>query len=193
MTTKFPKPDYKFWAAAETWSINQAALVLHGIDPHQYRSLRLAKNNIPAEFAEVQKTYLLLRSVPWQDRHFRYYFPNQGIHPVAVFYEAKVKGIPIPSELHQLIAQRFDLETKAEKENRPDENEVNITSEENPNKEQPLINRERKNLLKAIGILVKLLIDEKEKSTRSNQGTKISALQILQLMLDKARCARRRN
>jgi hypothetical protein len=49
-----------------------------------------------------------------------------------------------------------------------------------------LSSRERKNLLKAIGILVKLLTDEKGKSTRTKQGEKISSLQISQMMIDKA-------
>lgn len=186
MTINSSPPDYKFWAAAETWSINQAALLLHGIDPHQHRSLRLAEKNIPAEFLEVQKTYVLLRSVPWQHRHCNYYFPYQGVHPIAVLYEAKTKSLPCPPDLHKLIAQRYAIETELKKEDVPVENQDSISPKEKATQEQPLISRERKNLLKAVGILVKLLIDEKEKSTRSNHGTKISALQILQLMLDKA-------
>lgn len=88
---KFPKPDYKFWAKKETWSLHQAALLLHGIDPLQNRSLRLTAKNIPPEFNEVLKTYLLLQSVPWRERHTEYYLYGSGAHPIAIIFEADKK------------------------------------------------------------------------------------------------------
>lgn len=108
---KFPKPDYKFWANVETWSINQAAFLLHGIDPNHVRSIRLAEHDTPAEFLKIQKTYILLRKVPWAERHAYYYVPNSGPHPIAVIVEAKRKGLPIPKALFNAVSKRFERET----------------------------------------------------------------------------------
>ena len=35
------KPNYRWWAKMEVWTLKQAALLLHGMDPHKYRSLKL--------------------------------------------------------------------------------------------------------------------------------------------------------
>lgn len=192
---KFDKPDYKFWAKKDAWSLHQAALLLHGIDPLKHRALRLTRREIPAEFEEAQKTYILLQSVPWREQHQGYYFYGQGPHPVAIIVEAKKKDLPLPLKLTKFVAQRFDQERKDREEFQKLEkqNEIQASSGQKdippqslPPQEPPLSSRERKNLLKAIGVLVNLLIDEKAKSTRSSRGTKVSALQISQMMLDKA-------
>lgn len=57
---KFPKPDYKYWARAETWSQQKAAFLLHGIDPEKYTDVKLEKE-LRVEFEEVKKTYRKIR------------------------------------------------------------------------------------------------------------------------------------
>lgn len=186
---KYPKPDYKYWAVAETWSQNQAAFLLHGIDPNKYPEVRLLEKEIPSEFKEVKMTYSLLRSVPWSKRHPEYYFANVGISPIAIIYEATSKNLHIPAQLRKLIAKRYEQETalkkEMEEENYPQEHQASEQAQQNKLQEQPLVNRERNNYLKGIGILVSLLIDEKAKSSR-NSGIKYSAAQIVRLMMDKA-------
>lgn len=189
-----PKPDYKFWATKETWSLHQAALLLNGIDPLKNRSLRLTQKDLPQEFEESHKTYILLQSIPWRDRHANYYIYGVGAHPVAIIYEAKHKNLPIPTRLLKFVAKRYERELALKKEHEEQEKleqQKHAISNDQTIQEQnsapaSLTSRERKNLMKAIGVLVNVLMDEKMKSQRSGQKAKISALQISQMMLDKA-------
>lgn len=178
---KFPKPDYKYWARAETWSQQKAAFLLHGIDPEKYTDVKLEKES-RVEFEEVRKTYRILRSVPWRERHPGYYFANVGVHPVAIICEAVKKDLHIPAVLRKLVAKRYQQELDFR-------NEINETDnqEEKPSsdQDQELSPRERNNYLKAIAVLITLLLDEKMKSSR-NASNKYSASQISRLMLDKA-------
>lgn len=180
---KFTKPDYKFWVKKEGWSLHQSALLLHGIDPLEVRSVRLTAKDLAPEFKKAQKTYLLLQSVPWSERHPGYFSYGIGAHPVAIIVEAKKKGLPIPVRLLNLVKKRFEKEQEEKKEDEEAEKDQNTqTPIKQTAPDQPLSSRERKNLLKAIGILVKLLGEKREKTS----GIKLSALQVSQLMLDKA-------
>lgn len=183
---KFPKPDYKFWAKAETWSINQAAFLLHGIDPHEVRMIRLAEHRVPAEFEDVQKTYFLLRKVPWKERHGDYYLPNSGVHPIAIIFEAKAKDLPIPKALFNVVKEHYVREQERKEGLEKEEKEAEKIQHKNEKVNESFSTRERHNFLKAIGLLIKLLIDEKDKSTRANRVIKLSASQISQMMLEKA-------
>lgn len=177
---KYPKPDYKYWASAETWSQNKAAFLLHGIDPDSYLDVQLSSKNVPEEFKEVQKTFRILRSVPWQHRHPQYYFCNVGVSPVAIIFEAIKKNLHMPAILKRLIRERFEKE-KIINEAESDEEEISSSKRV----DKPLINRERNNYLKAIGLLIRLLIDEKIKSSKNN-NLKLSASQITRLLIEKA-------
>jgi hypothetical protein len=190
---KFPKPDYKHWTKASSWSLNQAAFLLHGIEPLQFRSLRLAEHDVPSEFLPVQRTYLLLRSVPWREIHTQYHFAKNGIHPAAVIYEAHKKGLPLPKLLYKAIAAlpeykqierdsaaAGDIKTATE-QSLP----ATASNKNNPNNKQETSTRERRNFLKAIGILVRLHFDDDPDYNRGN-GKKLNAYQITQTLLDKA-------
>jgi hypothetical protein len=175
---KYPKPDYKYWAKAETWSQNKAAFLLHGIDPDHYPDINLGLRNVPSEFDEVKKTFKILHSIPWSQRHSQYYHPNVGISPIAIVNEALDKKLPISAALKKLISERYKKEL--EREGRLQQSEDNTG-----NQDKSLANRERNNYLKGIGLLVALLIDEKIKSSR-NSNTKLSASQIARLITEKA-------
>ena len=61
------KPDYEFWVKKDTWSLNQSAFLLHDIDPLNVRNIKLMAKDLPLEYKEIHKTYLLLQGVPWRD------------------------------------------------------------------------------------------------------------------------------
>lgn len=63
--------------------------------------------------------------------------------------------------------------------------EINQILDSIEGKESALITRERNNLLKGIGLLVSILLDEKEKHSK-NSDIRISASQIARLMMNKA-------
>ncbi|MBS0351805.1 MAG: hypothetical protein JSR33_11605 [Proteobacteria bacterium] len=50
------EPDYIWWAKADYWSLEDAALLLHGIDPISCRPLGIGETEIPLGFREVHKT-----------------------------------------------------------------------------------------------------------------------------------------
>ncbi len=193
---KYPKPDYKHWAKMDTWSLHQSAFLLHDIDPLEVRGVKLTAKKLEPEFKEIQKTYLLLQGVPWRERHTYYYLSGTGTHPVAIIFEARKKDLPVPAKLLKLVRQRMKREEnekieleKIEKQQQEliaQREEKNADNNKKSLPEQSLSSRERKNLLKAIGVLVNVLMDERAKSKHSNRGAKLSALQISQMMLEKA-------
>ena len=61
------KPDYRWWARMEVWTLKQAALLLHSMDPNHYRSLKPYVNDLPLQYAELQKTYFVLHQFPWEE------------------------------------------------------------------------------------------------------------------------------
>jgi hypothetical protein len=179
-------PDYKYWAKVDTWSLNQAAFILHGLNPlfDRIRSIRLGERGVPAELEEIQKTYNLLRKIPWQNRHPKYFYQKLGVHPAAVVYEACKKDLDVPKPLYKAIAKTSEYK-RIEKENSDIATEPPENSKANNKKN--LSTRERRNLLKTIGILVRLHFDEKNKSGLYNRGeNKLNAYQIAQKLLEKS-------
>lgn len=98
-------------------------------------------------------------------------------------------------QLLKFVRQRFQQEQAEKKEyeamQKQEQEAYQAAEKATENKkiipEQSLLSRERKNLLKAIGILVHLLTDQKERSLRSHdKKPRLSALQISQMMIEKA-------
>lgn len=176
-----PEPDYEFWAKVDTWSMNQAAFLLHGIEPQEMRSIRLSEKDVPRALKEVQKTYFILHKLPWASCYQQYYFPKLGAHPAAIIFIARQKKLPLPEPLYQAIAALPEYQ-HLEKNNH---SVINIATEID-DKNKPLTTRERNNLLKTIGVLVRLHFDEKSKSAVYKNGNKLNASQIAQTLLTKA-------
>jgi len=174
---KNKKLDYAWWAKMDSWALKESAFLLHDIDPHLYRSFRLAEADIPPGLEEIQRTYWLLQSIAWKERHS--YHTGKGLHPLAVVSEAANKELPLPKQLYGFVMERFGgtalLTTKS---TTPEK--VSVVSD------QPLSTRERRAFLKAIGVLVKLLLDSNLGSRVCVRGQKPSAFQIAQLILEKA-------
>ncbi|MFT3742414.1 MAG: hypothetical protein QM752_07135 [Gammaproteobacteria bacterium] len=194
------KPDYKFWAKKDTWTIKEAALLLHRREPFNHRSLRINNRDIPTEFLTVQKTYFLLNSVPWWGRYNENGYT--GIHPYSILTEAINKELPIPSALLSVVKKRFEREQQKAESIQEDSNLGPVKEASSPMAvmdapqkiiEEPIVHesslttRERRNLLKTIGILVYLLIgDEGKRSPRYCRGNKLNVYRIADTLTKKA-------
>ena len=110
------KTDYRWWARMEVWTLKQAALLLHGMDPNHYRSLKPYVNDLPPEYAELQKTYFALHQFPWEDTCGEYYYRGKGIHPFAIVHLAISQKLPLPKRLKKLVVERFHREKQMENE-----------------------------------------------------------------------------
>lgn len=181
---KFDKPDYKHWAALDTWGINSFALLLNGICPEKYRAVRLAYTETPTGFEKAKKTFTLLDSIPWAMRYEKLYIRGKGGHPAIFMHEAINKNLHIPAPLRKAIEERYQRirPTLPSLENQ----EQPITHVvEGATLEQPLANRERKSYAKGVGLLVLIIKELKEKISR-NAEIKLSALQVSQMLIEKA-------
>lgn len=167
------KPDYEKNAYKDVWSIKDFAMLLHDVCPDTYKSLRLENDRTtPSGFEEIRSTYVMLKAIKWRDKYKKFHTRNGGNHPLAFINEAKIKGIPISDALWRSIERRHQQEM-CEILKMVDGKDSNLGA------------RERNNLLKGIGILISVLIDEKVKSSR-NTNLRLSASQLARLMIDKA-------
>lgn len=191
---KKPKPHYQWWVAMETWTFKQATLLLHGLDPHQHRSLNPYAYHLPPEYQPLQKTYVMVSQFPWQQRYPHYYFGNKGIHPVAIIFLAIQKKLPLPKRLRKLVMMRFHRENQL-KQHSLEVQAVLLpyTTDFKPPAPPTIIQRrygftprERKNLLRSLGIVVRLLFSEGQGSPRYWYANHLNASQIAQTILEKA-------
>lgn len=190
------KPDYRWWARMEVWTLKQASLLLHDMDPHSYRSLKPYVNDLPPQYADLQKTYFALHQFPWEESCREYYYRGKGIHPFAVVHLAISQKLPLPKRLKKLVVERFHREKQMENDGY--DIHSTLASEASALKytlPKPHIiqrnfgftPRERKNLLRALGILVLLMFNDENSSARYYYANKLNAHQIMQTILDRAR------
>jgi hypothetical protein len=64
----YAKPDYAWWAKVDSWSLEDAALLLHDVDPCSCRLFGYP-TEIPLEFREVHRTCSLLKSIAWKEKY----------------------------------------------------------------------------------------------------------------------------
>lgn len=180
---KFEKPDYKHWATLDSWGINAFALLINGICPTKYRSVRLAYLDIPPGFEKAKKTYTLLESIPWAKRYESLYIPGKGGHPVIFYHEAFNKNLPMPAVLRKAMESRY----QRYKSILPVlENQMPVVKKlDEVTQKKLLANRERRTYTKAVGLFVLIIKELKEKLSR-NPDIKLSASQVAQLLTEKA-------
>lgn len=192
---KREKPNYRWWSNMEAWTFKQATLLLHGLDPNQHRSLKPYAYHLPAEYLPLQKTYLMLSQFPWKQLYPHYYFEDKGIHPVAIVFLAVQKKLPLPKRLKKIIIQRLNEENQ-HRENESDMQALLSTGMpiHNESSSPKIIQRnfgftarERKNLLRILGILVKILFNEEQNSSRYQYADRLNSYQIAQSILEKAK------
>lgn len=165
------KPDYTYWAKMDTWGLKDATLLLHDIEPMQFSGLNFLASDLPSNFYEMKKTYHILKKVPWETRYgYKKIYP-----PVTILREAISKDLSFPEALLAAVQARNPNEKIFDRVEKP-------TAKTN----EQLSNRERRNLLRAIGLLVTLYIDEKNKPTLRRESFKPSASQLAQRLIEKA-------
>lgn len=190
---KHPRPNYHWWVNLEIWTLTQATLLLHGMDPNQHESLKPYAKNLPPEHAQLKKTYLILQQYPWEQRLPQYYYAGKGMHPVAIISLAIHNKLPLSKRLRKLVAERFHRENQHKKK------EINVQKLFEPY--LPVISpplprvtsrttgftaRERKNLLRCLGILVRISMGDEHTSPRHWYADHLNAYQITQTILEKA-------
>lgn len=187
------KPNYHWWVNMETWTFKQATLLLHGLDPNRYPALKPYVYHLPPEYLPLKKTYLVISQFPWRQLYPQYYFENQGVHPVAIIFIALQKRLPLPKRLRKLVIARFHQENQ-QKQHGLDVQATLLPYATDPKPSPPTIiqrrfgftARERKNLLRSLGIVVRLLFSEEQGSPRYWYANHLNASQIAQTILEKA-------
>lgn len=168
-------PDYAFWSKLETWTLKNAALLLHAFDPLEYRQVKFNLREIPnaPELKDVYKTFLILENVIANKQP--YYANNSGIPLNIIYAVVEQKELSIPKQLKLMLDKRFQRE-EAEKQA--------IKAKHPFNKE--VFTRERRNFLKYIGLLSHGLMNWKHPRYEFRLSDRPNAYNINQFVLDMA-------
>jgi hypothetical protein len=190
---KRQRPNYHWWVNVEIWTLTQATLLLHGLDPNQHKSLKPYAKNLLPEYTKLKKTYLILQQYPWEQRLPQYYYAGKGIHPVAIISLAIHNQLPLSKRLKKLVAERFH------RENEQKTKEIDIQQLFSPcfpvtqpsppkaiSRTVGFTARERKNLLRCLGILIRISMGDEHTSPRHWYADHLNAYQIAQTILEKA-------
>ena len=80
------------------------------MDPLEHRSVQLRYHEVDEEYIEVQKTYLLLGTIRWQENYGEYAYSDKTVHPIAVIQAAKSKDTLLPNLLFEIVIQQNQLQ-----------------------------------------------------------------------------------
>lgn len=159
------QPDYEFLLKLEKWSKKDAALIVCGFNPIDYRKVRFGGKDIPSELEVAYKIYQIFCSVDFWIKYQDY-----KEHPLNYIRECHEKDIAIVEPLREAVKKRLEyIETLKEKAKA-------TTQAQETNKEIVYVDsgegaRERRYLLKMIGALAKLYFDnKKQKPSDSKQA-----------------------
>ncbi len=168
------KPDFSYWVRQSTWTLEEAALIINGIEPVQGGDASILFNDKTTKPPKkLQTTYELFKKVP---RNFHY--QQEGlISPPTAIHIARENNL-----LHWEFDDAF-LKAYTEYLN---EEEMKYNGEDDEEYNEFLASRERRNLLKTIGIFVKIFVAEKDHSPKYLRGDKINASQISKTLIEKA-------
>ena len=163
------KPDYIHWVKQDLWTLEQAAFLIRGLDPSHNDVNALHASPVPDEFKTVFSTYRMLEKVPRT-------FLNQEkglIQPVTAVTVAIENEVPVEDLVEAVLQASDPIFTL-----KPDYYDVDLAK----NPLQLLATRERRNLLKALGIVVQLHFT----TPRYQRAGKINAVQVTQAIIEKA-------
>lgn len=170
------KPDYVFWCKCDEWTFKDAALLLHGFEPLNWKRAKFNVGKVPdePELHEAYKTFLLLKYATWKGMGL---ITNNSTHPYAIQEIARYKDLPFPQE----ITKHLEARRIREEENPHPSRFLNTTHQEmevpaEKNKDVSAHARERRNLLKTIGLLILILEGNKN----------LSASQLKNIILEQA-------
>src|SRR3990167_5808028 len=156
-------PDYHFYLKLDKWTKKDAALILSGHDPLQYKHVRFNQDELPNELTATYQLYRIFCSVNFREKYGR------ENYPLDYFLECHKKGIALSEPLLASARQLFRYLEKFEEVTR-----------ENP--EDSADSRERNYLLKIIGALTSIYCNEKIKPSRT-KWTKISIAAVVEDIL----------
>ena|SRR3990167_8879320 len=159
-------PDYNFYLKLDKWTKKDAALILCGHNPSNYKNVRFSQNDLPQELVAAQQLYRIFCSVNFREKYGR------ENYPLDYFLECHKKGITLSEPLLASARQLFRCLEKFEK-----------VARENP--DDSADSRERNYLLKIIGALTSVYCNEKIKPSRT-KWTKISIAAVVEDILQYA-------
>ncbi len=138
------EPDYTYFIRLKYWSKKDAALIISGLDPSHYQQQKFYPKDIPPELSEVFKLYTLFKT----NINYGYQEPRDFLR------ECHRIAWPVPEKLIDAAINLFGNKTLQETK----EPEIQLQdSQDNA--------REKQNLLKLVGVLIKLYV-EKSKAPR---------------------------
>lgn len=167
-------PDYTCWSKLDTWTLKDAALLLHALDPLEHRQIKFNLREVPNEpvLKEAYKTFLILNNVTRNHR----YSDNTGIPIEMIYVIIEQKELPFPKALETLLEARFQRKFEAEQA---------AIARHPSNKD--ISTRERRNFLKQMGLIVNVLMDARHPRYEFLLSKRPNAYNIAQAMLDKAK------
>lgn len=181
--------DYVYWSKWDEWSFKDAALLLHGFEPLNYTQVRFNVSNPPAEteLKDAHKTFLILRRANWQELGL---ITRDSAHPYDIQEIARQKDLTIPEQLNTCLDARRKQEKEYMQRSSPS---INTTTEatsniHETNNETSAHVRERRNLLKIIGILALIISDDPKQSSKFKfkGNDRLNASQIKEIVMAKA-------
>lgn len=179
------EPDYNYWCKFDSWSWKDCALLLNGIDPLYFKDLVFNTKETPKQAAlkDAYKTFLLLKNIIKYDSHLKF---SQIIHPYEIYIIAVRKNIPIPAKLSEFLAERYRQEKNLKQSNKKNIFKSSKHEQVFSASEKELTSRERHNLLKSLGIMAILLMEDSKYSQEFNLNNRPNAYQIAEAVLTKA-------
>lgn len=161
-------PDYNYLIKLDNWSKKDAALIISGLDPDQYRHIRFSFKELDFEkYPELVQPYRLHKI--FMSINFSKYGHRQG-DPVSYIVECKKKEWPVPEELFNLARERYAKEK-----------ELNPTQDRG---EQPQDDEKKVKdyLLKTIGVLI-MLQASNQKGSRLGDVKNVNVSQVVNEVL----------
>lgn len=164
--------DFDFFFKLDNISLKDAAIVLCGLNPFDYKSVRFNKSSIIAGLEAPQKVYLILRSVDFWQKY-------QLAKPKLLDYlvECRRKDISIPDPVIEAGKRRFQYDQNYRAAHQAPGAEsktdaADVLSESNGA-------RERNYLVKMIGALASVYYKQKIKATNP-QNPSVTITEIVQ-------------
>ena len=171
-------PDYNFWCKLDKWSFKQAALLLHELDPFRFESIRFNMSAFPEnpDLNDTYKTFLILKKTKLGES-------SHSLHPKDFIKIAFEKKLYICPNFMEAIKNEHLLEnmTESKKENVTITETTGNTGNTETNKN--LTTRERHTLLKALGLMTRILTKHSPKFKIKDRP---NTSQILLALLEEA-------
>lgn len=109
--------DYRHWASLDSWSLKEAAFLFAGLNPSDYRAIRLNVADVPVDLELARKVHVVLSRANWATRFGRHPHTVKS-NPLFMAIVVMESGVTIPEALHSEL--KTLQERKQAAENRGD-------------------------------------------------------------------------